>query len=1071
MTRSLTSATQTQRALTSTSPANILKIAFGGETGTRYYADRDLGSGDGLSPLNAQGRVLVWGRISLVLAEQKAPALGDCTIEMADPDGTLEDIFKAVELQRKKVTLYQYFENLGESDLVPIMAGIINAPVRWIEKSGSLRFDITDISTFYRATVGCVADRDTFPTVAERDENKVLPLVFGRVTRSPAVQAKAGAAATLVRACTATDTRLYVDDASHFPQNQTIQIRIEKELIQGQFQGNTFHVDARGIELVSSSTVTAAAGMFHLEDDTLPGEENEYAGYFIRVTDPGDTVHHRRIHYYSAELHRICYIPEVLYNEAQWEIPAGTTYAITSWARSHEAGLPVYFVQENYVYILNDAPSKAVRSLVAYGQVLEETALTGGKREVLDIKGWIPVDPNDYTLNLNDTTSFPDLGRPVTTATFRLNPKELYPQLKSDDLWADIEGVESEGDGTGTLLENPADIIKALLSRWMGVEDAELDTASFTLAASELAGLRMAFTLARQWDALHLCADLAFQARCALLWDDGKARLVVLKNCVGTPSAELGAGQVVADSLQRGRTDIRHLASEVIGRFRSGGETPTVVVRDSAVEALYGRRVKTINLWSYDDRRMAVTIARFWLERWKYLYEEVRLTTFLTSLELQPNDVVTLNLTDHFPAAQRATIREIIHQPGMGEAGIMDAITLGLRLPVAAGCDSTCETECESWGESGCLLYCEVQAELGCWQCETQCEALCELACTTEAEIHCIVSDTGGGGGGGCGGCETSCEAGCETGCEAACETSCEAACETTCQGGCESSCEAGCEVACEAACETSCEAGCEVGCETGCEIACETSCETACETGCEASCETSCETGCETSCEDSCEIACESGCETSCESACETSCQTGAECADAIHDTFNRDDADPLSDADTFAWTSKSKTGGSPPNNWALESYCSVLYGDGSTTTFTCCWCGREMCSDDHDVNTTVHQAGSTADAIGFVLARGNSAGSQFYRGGARSEYQIKKYIGGVGTLLGEIGGASGTTILKLEVIGSALKLYSPALTLKVSVTNSDIPSGTYVGFGASGMLIDNTKKEIQDNWSAATI
>jgi len=877
MSRPLSDRARAECAKTATAPINILKVAFGAPIGDRFYSDRDLGTADGLTPLNAQGRVVSWGRISLVIAEQTAAAVGDCTVELADADGVLRGYFSSVELQRKRVCIYQHFADLAESDVVPLLVGMINAPVRWLEASGTLAFDVTDISTFHRATLGQVADRDTFPSVAERDENRVLPLVFGRVARVPAVQTLAGASTVLLRACTPTDQRLLVADASRFPQRKTITIRIEKELIEGEFRGNSFYVNRRGVDLVPSSTVTRAGNVYQFADESLPGEENEYAGFYVRVTDPGGTTHHRLIQFYSAELHRISYTPPIRYLSEQWRIPAGTTYAITSWARSHLAGAAVREVQAGYIYILNDAPSRAVHRIEGYGRVLADTDLTNDQKEILDVEGYVPIDPNDYTVNLNDTTSFPQLGHAVTTARFRLSPKELYPRLRSDALWADVEGVESAGDGTGSLVENPAHVIRAILLRRLGLSEADLDGESFDRAADELAGFRMAFALCRQADALHLCADLAFQARCALLWEDGRARLLVLRNRVGEPVLTLGLDDIAAETLRRSRTDLRELASEIVALYGSEPDRPSVVVRDAAVEAAHGRRVRQIDLWAYQDRRMAVSIARFWLERWKYLYEEVRLAAFLSALQIQRNDTVALDIPGHFPPSMRGTVREIHHQPGHGGAGLPDSIRIALRLPVEAGCLSACETECESGGESGCLLQCEVEAESGCWQCETQCESLCELACTTEAELHCVVTDTFGISGGGCGACETGCEAACQTSCQSGCETSCELGCEIACQSGCEITCEITTE---PWACESGCEAICETGCETACESACESLCESSCETTCEAMCESACESGCETSCETGCETGGEVGGALVC---CDPDCQ----CAEAGWGTY----------------------------------------------------------------------------------------------------------------------------------------------------------------------------------------
>ena len=1149
MTRTLTPAAQAQSGSTAATPINIVKVEFGGGVGTTFYSDRALGDGDGSTALNAQDRVRSWGRISAVLAEQTASAVGDCTLELSDADGVLKGYFDAVEFQRKRVTLYQHFAGLGESDMALLMAGVINAPVRWGRTEGVLRFDVTDISTFHRATVGHLADCDTFPFVSERDENTVLPIVFGRVRRSEAAHVKAGPVAILVRGCTGSDTYLYVNDASRFPQNQAIQIRIENELIEGHFEGNTFHVTQRGVDLIPSSTTTRTADIHHIEDDSLTGEENEYAPHFIRVTDPGGTTHHRPIWYYSADLHRIGYTYAIIYDGSYWTVPEGTDYAITTWARDHAAGALVYYVQDSYVYLLNDAPSKAVYRLEGYGRILDEDVFADGQKNVMDIEGYTPIDPNLYTVNLNDTTGFPALGRAVTTATFKCNPKEYYPRLRDNRLWADLDGVEDEGDGTGDLVENPAQVIRVLLERWLGLGVDDLDADSFDAAADALTGFRMAFTLARQADALHLCADLAFQARCALLWEGDTATLAVLRNRAGTAALSVGAGQLVENALQIGRRDIRDLASEVVARYGSGQEIATVVLRDDGVEAAFGRRVRALDLWAYAHRRMAVSIAQFWLSRWKYLFEEVRLSTFLTSLQLQRNDTVELDLADHFLPSQKGTVQEILHLPGSGEAETMDTVTLGLRLPIVAGCATTCETECESSGESGCLLACEIEAESGCWQCETQCEALCELACTTEAELHCIVSDTGGGGGGGCGDCETSCETGCELSCETGCQVACESGCELSCETGCELSCESGCEVACETGCELSCESGCEVACELACEVACQTGCETscelaceatscetaceiacqtgcetscelaceatACETGCEISCQTgcetscelaceatacetgcevscqvgcetscelaceatacetgcqvSCQTGCEVGCETGCEAACQTGCETSCETgACETSCETGCETGEEGCTSYS-DDFDRASlGAD---WTTVYETGST---DWTIVGNAAVMDIVSGGWQVSNCWYSQSYCSDNHEVKGSLITAGASANWGEGIIGRGDGNLTCYIgvsAGQADTSYrcQITKQVSGARTNLGYVDSSYDGTYC-LQVNGSALKLYkySGTWSEKLSVTNSDIPSGKRAGIWGAG---NSGGDPTVDGWQVAGI
>jgi len=814
MTRPLTPGTAAEAAATATTPICILEIAFDGAVGTRYYAGRDLGAGDGSSPLDAEGRVAAWGPIARLYSEGTVNPVGDCRITLHDADRTLKGYFDTVGFQGKRVTVYQYFAGLAENDLQPILAGVVSAPVRWREADATCTFDITDLSTRHRKSLGTAVTADDLPFVSRADEGRVVPLVFGSVARSPMICCQGGVVTELVRDCTAEATKLFVNDAGRFPQGETIRIRVDDEVIEGTFGGNAFNVSQRGCDILAASTTTAARDERSFYDRTLSDTDGTYRGYFLKVTDPDQNVRYRQILRYSGEEHCLEYFPRILLQDgSEWTIPAGTAYGITSWARSHRTGARVVYHDTSYTFIVNDAPSKRVRAVEGYGTFAElfsladaDTAEEAWARRGRLREGWSLLDPGTYTVNTCDTGIYgPD--HPVTTVTFGRHPEEIFPSVRA--LSATLDGVEDAGDGTGELIEDPALVIRELLERFVGVPAEEMDADSFDQASSDgTQYLTFGFTLTEIKHSLALAADLAFQARCALLWEDGRVRLQFLRNRLDAAALTLDTSNVAADSLEVLRTPAEAVVSEVRGRFTERGEPATVIARDAAVEALYGRRVRDIALWAYAERESAASVAGFWLERWKQPWQRVRLQTYLPALALQRRDVVALDWAAFFDAGQKARVVEVHHAPGSGEPPAIDTVALTLELPLAPGCSTTCETACETGTESGCYTACEAAVQ-SCWQCETACEDACELFCTTEAQIGCVSNDAG-----------------------------CGDACETECQAYCESACETGCEV--------SCETGCEVSCETGCEVSCETGCETDCETGCETSCETGCETGAE---------------------------------------------------------------------------------------------------------------------------------------------------------------------------------------------------------------------------------
>ena len=889
--RTLSSSTTAAKEARNATPRYILKIEFGGAVGTKYYSSIALGDGDGSSLLDAAARVMSWGQIDSMVSENEKHAVSDLQLELKDDDKVLDGYYDQVEFQGKKATVYVWFDGLLESDAAPVLGGVLDEPVTWDWAKGTVTLDVTDISTYHRTTIGNVADRDTFERVSGDDEGEVLPLVFGRCQYVPARYVESGLRTRLIRPCGPNDTYLYVEDAEDFPQDEEVTLFIEREVIKGSFHGNKLTVTERGAALVASTTTddppeddTWGHKTWQLVDTNLGGTPADWLYYQIEVHDPDGAVHFRSIEHYWVETGVIEFHQSIYYEGSPWWIPSGTDYRIVSLPESHGAGAPVTLKLERYVYIANDAPSKRVRAVYGWGTIdaVQHSQLEPGATQAApyQIETYIPIGTYLYAVDTNDTTTFPGLGRAVTTITLERPVSHYNSGLKDDSLWVDLDGVEDAADGTGELVENPALVIRELLVRWIGLSAAEINAASFRTARDTLSYLKFGFAVEDEWDGVELCADLAFQARSALLWDDGVARLKVLRNVMESPVAEITSSKKDL-SLQVLRTQRDEVCSRVTASYRRDDGKASVAVEDAAVKAWQDKNWD-LNLFAYSSRSAALSVAQFWLARRKKVYEIVKLRVMLRGLELQRLDTISLDLPDFWSGYPRLLVTEIRHDLGDAERR-MTQVELAGRIMADVSCGA---------GESG--------EELPCWACESECQVACELFCMSAIEIECGSGDTDGGGGTGpCDGCENSCQAACETscqgescemscqvgcetncqtGCEGSCQTQCVVQCETDCQVGCQEGCETDCQSACEAACESKCETGCETGCEISCESTCQTDCQVECESACEATCEVVCESGCETSCESGCETSCESGCETSCETACETSCETGCE-------------------------------------------------------------------------------------------------------------------------------------------------------------------------------------------------
>jgi hypothetical protein len=431
---------------------------------------------------------------------------------------------------------------------------------------------------------------------------------------------------------------------------------------------------------------------------------------------------------------------------------------------------------------------------------------------------WAPVPPEHYIVNRCDTTSFPLLGRAVTTVTLRRDPAALAGfAVARTTLLADLVGVEDEGDGSGEPVENPARVVETILTRFGGLDpEDDVDAASFDEAAERLGRARFAFALDRVRDLPSLVSDLAFQATAAFRFREGRAHITVLPRSAGAPGHELDAASRAEGTLVLGWDDGAEVRSAVEAAYREAGEERSLLVTDADAVETWGLRSRRISLWAYGEAPFARDAARFWLERWKAQRRRVTLTTFLQSLAVEPGDVVALTADELGGLEYRAEVECVRHRPGSSRDGRIDAIELEMRLPVWAGCEGSCELACETGCESACEAGCETGCESACeLSCEAACQSLCELDCAAAAESLCSTDCMA-----------TACEVACEVfvtsldgwGC-GACETDCQVCCEAVCESACETACETGCETACEVGCETECETGCETHCQVGCQL------------------------------------------------------------------------------------------------------------------------------------------------------------------------------------------------------------------------------------------------------------
>lgn len=779
--RTLTAQTITEKNSLSYKPILILKIIFGGSAGTKYFSSHPISS-----PVTSSGSIVNWGKIFSVLDERDVSDGNNINIEIADPEQTIKGYFSTPGIIGSEAIIYQAFDELTESDMVPLVKGRILESPAWSEGKKSVDIEVSDLSFMFKDIFcGTVCTPDIFEDIGEKDEGKILPIVYGKAERVKAVLVTRGAKTKLASDISQYSDTLYVDDASKFPSGP-IRLRIGNEEITGSFTGNTFNITARGCSYQSGTVSETSGSLFIVKDSSLPSvTDNEYSGLFIKAEYGG--YEQVRSIYYSIASTGALIISSPFFNEDGIAEPveSGTSFSITTVATKHPAGEDIVEVLDEYVYIAADHEATSIDSIEAMGVISPEIEVDG-RVFAREREGFATLPVQYYQVDTNDDTTFTGLGHAVTTIKMRRLPTVIAAGHYTDDqLYVNMKGKKNTSEN---LIENPAEVIEDFLKSFCGIPSGNIDSASVSAAETALSSKDFSFAIYKRTNSLETAAELAFQAKLSLLWEDSILKFKILSNAMGTSTSTLDNDKTEYDSIEITSIDRNKVVSEIKAGYTKAGIKSYLTITDETVSDSLRGKSRTIEFWAYNKRHFVREAAEFWLRRLKHRYYEVTLTAFLSALEIQKGDTITLDRNDVFPAGQKGKVLSVHHETADYETGNTDRIKLNVLLPAWEGCSNSCEHACESG------------------TCET---SSCEMSCTSGFEISCNWT--------------------CESGCEEICQISCMAQCELSCQGtcmlsarlpgsiyDCQSTCETGCESSCEGwACETTNETSCAQQCET----------------------------------------------------------------------------------------------------------------------------------------------------------------------------------------------------------------------------------------------------------------
>ncbi len=275
-------------------------------------------------------------------------------------------------------------------------------------------------------------DLTTFPDAPPASVGRVLPVVYGTVAPLPAVPVQAAAVTRLQGSMAAASTSFDVEDAASppaFPAG-SITLRIDDEYVVGSFSGNTFAVTTRGAHAVTAATADSGTST-SLVDAVRIEPDAAWVGFVLIMT--GGTSANVGLERVIAAFDSATQTLSVDYAFPE-PIAGGDTYDITTRAADHLHGALVELVAGPHVFVVADHACVAVTDVRLDGTVLPAA---------------------DVRVDRNDTTTFPSLGRSLTTIATRGRPRVKRFAEGSRFLLArfDADGGSSAGVAWGNAID------------------------------------------------------------------------------------------------------------------------------------------------------------------------------------------------------------------------------------------------------------------------------------------------------------------------------------------------------------------------------------------------------------------------------------------------------------------------------------------------------------------------------------------------------------------------------------------------------------------------------------------
>lgn len=652
-------------------PIIVLKIEWSG--GTKYYASKKFGNGDGSTIASASGTLMNIENFSEQIKVGNSGKINDISVQLTG----LRSYYDSEVVYNTACTVSQHFISDGVLTTgIDMFVGKIASPITWNESTDILSFDV--ISQVPSGEYGFALSEDgSYGYTPDDDAYDVpWPIVFGKCLNVPSVRIQTGATGKITEPMTRTSTILEVEDGDKFIQLTTLRLFIGGIVVTGQFDGTQLTISTMNEAKYTSIAIAA-----------VPGGDDDVDNYSVIWLNANVDV--KGTHLYSSILrqYNYCYRQETIggitkvwcshkwgsFSNQVWVDSRPTIITEVAGApRDSWAAPPMQFIfgfvvkTDSAVYRINTDGTIHSDSQVKYVAGLFADT-------VLDVKAYRTLDKEKVLCNIPSsyyTKTIEDVGAGFNSLTITMDQLLSSRDREgwSDELFVSIDGVQSSNT--------------SILLKWLIDTYTNLSTNTSSFGTSALNNYPSNFVLFGQGDTMKICEEIAWQARCSLKIVNDTVYLIYL-SLIPSSVKNIDDDDFEIKTTHLSLSDETEIITKFIATWKqsySPEDNIQTYMKKENISA-YGLTKQEFSFYIYNVKEWVEKSTTFWAHRYANVWKQLIFNSFLNNIGLEATDAVFLQTTLHniISTATICLVQSISIEQLNG------LVNLELWLPVLAG--------------------------------------------------------------------------------------------------------------------------------------------------------------------------------------------------------------------------------------------------------------------------------------------------------------------------------------------------------------------------------------------------